>query len=164
MSDQIRFWLLPWLALIAAPAVAGDASWTWADRGNGSRAITIDLVRGDVSVERSPAEARIAIDGSSDAAQVEAVEQPGTVRITDRYPARSTVASTAECLPPADARGDYWSYPARFAVRVRLRPGQPLRIRLKQGDIWLPTTLDGIDAETADGRVLREPSAGIANR
>jgi hypothetical protein len=155
-----------WLVLCAAVAstpVAANATWRWTGKADDRRAVVIDLVRGDVTVERAAAETSIAIESSSEDSQVEAVEQADSVHVSDRYPARSAVAAMADCLPPADERGDYWTYPVRFSVRVRLHPGQPLRIRLKQGNIRLPESLGRIDAATADGQVLRGASVGVVN-
>ena len=150
MGDQIRRWLLLWIALIAAPADAGER-WAWVGRAGDRRPVVIDLVRADVVVEHAPIATGIAIGSSGGAARIEVVDQSDGVRVGDQYPARPAVAAMADCLPPADERGDYWTYPARFSVRVRLRPGQSLRIRLKQGNIRLPADLGGIDAATADG-------------
>lgn len=162
-GKQIVRWALLWIGLAASPTAARPGNWVWTGKASDEREITIDLVRADVLVERAPVSTSIAIDSSIDAARVEAVERNGSIHIGDRYPPRSSIVAMADCSPPADDRGDYWSYPARFAVHVRLGPGQPLRIRLKQGNIRLPAHLHAIDAATSDGQVVRGPSVGVAN-
>lgn len=75
----------------------------------------------------------------------------GAVRIRDAYPSRSNW--TKECLPPAEARGDYWSYVVPMRVTVTIPAGTRLRVRLLSGDIHARTASASFDLQTRDGIV-----------
>ena len=107
--------------MILALALAA-ATWTWNGPSADGRTITLDLVRAEVVIEPVVGPSRIAIEAAESAASIEIVERDRAVLIGDRYPERRAIASLAECLPPVDPRGDYWTYRSGSSCACTSRP------------------------------------------
>lgn len=102
--------------------------------------ITLDLIRADVRIEPSPngaAELRIHATRPDHAARIalRLHRHRQGIAITDLYPTRSPVAAMAECLPPPDARGDFWLADAGLEVVVRVPARRRVTVHLRDGTL-----------------------------
>ncbi|MBO9624702.1 MAG: hypothetical protein J7500_18500 [Sphingomonas sp.] len=107
--------------------------------------ITLDLIRADVRIEPSA-------DGTSrmmvrakrpDQAMritLRLHQDSQAIAVTDLYPMRSHLFTSAECLPPPDVRGDFWLVDAGLEVVLRVPPRTRVTVRLRDGAVRDPRT------------------------
>ena len=120
------------------PAAVEQPFWMWG-RGSAVQTIDIDLVRANVRVVRrdGPLEIRIGrVLGSGRAGEVTiiAAEESGVLKIRDRYPSNPIMAPR-ECLPPLDARGDFWNNSVRFDTVVWVPRATVVIVKVKDGRV-----------------------------
>jgi hypothetical protein len=102
------------------------------------RETDIILVRQDVRSD--PASARLIADTTIDA-----------VRIEDRYPRTGGMDPRHDCLPPEDARGNYWHSDVRLSTIVRVPANVRLVVHLVDGDIDVRAVIGPRDVFTNQG-------------
>ncbi|HEX8063848.1 MAG TPA: hypothetical protein VF535_11595 [Allosphingosinicella sp.] len=116
------------IAAPSSPAAAGPAnapdleersSWHWQGQLNPGSRFRLNLVRASIRIVRRPGAARlelVARRGSLDEIDLEVIQSPGGVEITDIYRRSSPhyLTSRKECLPPDTGRGDFWASDLRL--------------------------------------------------
>ena len=110
------------------------STWTWESPDRDRRRLVIRLVRGSVEIRRREGPVRVEVTRSADRsdrfeAAINVSEQYDLILISDRYPMRSAV-NYRECLPPLDARGDFWSSDVRLFAVVWAPPSLPVGVEL----------------------------------
>lgn len=140
---MIRTAALVVLALISTwvPVTSASASpqwqfgrWEWVGDRDDPRPVVINLVRGTAHVVRRPGPVRIVIDARSKRVDPNVVrfdvrEERDRIAITDTYPKRRLLMTNRECLPPEDARGDFWSNEVWISATVRAPVGVAVDVR-----------------------------------
>ena len=121
--------------IAAAPEVAASATGTWIWTGSKAdrRPVTVRIVRGSYRIVRSdgPVLVSMRVRGHSlDPPTVRfAVEERDRVTISDVYPS-SGLPSFKECLPPNDARGDFWASDAVIDAVIRAPALVPVEVEV----------------------------------
>jgi hypothetical protein len=141
MNTGQRFsWVLGLCAMVMSCMSSADQNgtpssiWSWESPSRNHRQVVIRFVRGSIEVRRRDGPVRVEVIRSAhrsdpfEAAIVVSQEADG-ITISDRYPARSG-ADYRECLPPVDARGDFWSSDVRLTAVVRAPQSLPVRVEL----------------------------------
>ena len=107
--------LLAWPSPILAgraPHATARSAWNWTGSIGDSRPVTIRIVRGSYRIIRDEGPVTVAIKvhsaGGGPVPVKFGVENGDQLIISDVYPA-SGFRSWKECLPPEDARGDFWT-------------------------------------------------------
>jgi hypothetical protein len=101
--------------------------------------VHIDLIRADVTVvpsDNGHVTVTIVAEGSAeDAARlwIDVTEKDGGYSLSDRFPRRSALAFSKECLPPPDERGDYWLVSTKLRVTVAAPTGSRPHISVVEG-------------------------------
>ncbi len=105
-----------------------DAILEW--RGY-TTSIAIEIVRGNVQVIREP-RVDVAVEATSSSAQISLEVTRISIGwlLRDVYPDSSARRVPLECLPPADAHGDFHSSPGRVEVTVRAPPATAVDVRI----------------------------------
>jgi hypothetical protein len=99
----------------------------------------MELIRGEVKVERSSAQ-RIEMEvlgpGNDDLAQIALrISWDGDrTSVIDIFPQRYG-AWQDECLPPPDARGDFWRVHGRPRIVLHVPAGVAVDIRVREGKV-----------------------------
>ena len=99
----------------------------------------MELIRGEVTIERSSAQ-RITIEvlgpGNDDLAQIALrISWDGDrTSVIDIFPQRYG-AWQDECLPPPDARGDFWRVHGRPRIVLHVPAGVVVDIRVREGKV-----------------------------
>lgn len=126
------------IEVLAAFAPDG-AQWNWKRPSSAVRWLDVDLVNATIEILPSDSpmvELSVAIaDDKSGPSAVRLVvlETAGLYRIEDRYPPRSELAASYECLPPSGDRGDFWRYSRALTVRLFVPRGLPVSTRTMAG-------------------------------
>jgi hypothetical protein len=76
--------------------------------------------------------------------------------IVDRYPTWKAAGPRGDCLPPLDARGDFWHSDVRFDAVVRVPPNVRLIVRVMDGDIDVRALRGPRDVVSNQGAILGE--------
>lgn len=136
------------------------AEWRWAGTVTAGGTVEVRLVRGSVRAETIPGrEATVILvrrgDRSDPATAQLSVDTAGIdFRIVDRYPAPSGTGPRGDCLPPLDARGDFWRSDVRLDAVVRIPPHVRLIVRVMDGDVDVRQLAGPRDVSTNQGAVL----------
>ena len=112
------------------------STWIWESPDRDHRRLVIRLVRGSVEIRRREGPVRVEVSRSADRsdpleAAVNVSEQYDQILISDRYPMRSAV-NYRECLPPLDARGDFWSSDVRLIAVVWAPQSLPVGVEIME--------------------------------
>ena len=112
------------------------STWTWESPDREQRRLVIRLVRGSVEIRRREGPVRVEITRSADLsdpfeAAITVSERSDQILISDRYPMRSGV-NYRECLPPLDARGDFWSSDVRLIAVVWAPQSLPVGVEVME--------------------------------
>jgi len=99
----------------------------------------MELIRGEVKVERSSAqsiEMEVLGPGNDDLAQIALrISWDGNrTSVIDIFPQRYG-AWQDECLPPPDARGDFWRVHSRPLIVLHVPAGVVVDIRVREGKV-----------------------------
>jgi hypothetical protein len=99
----------------------------------------MELIRGEVKVERSSAqsiEMEVLGPGNDDLAQIALrISWDGNrTSVIDIFPQRYG-AWQDECLPPPDARGDFWRVHSRPRIVLHVPAGVVVDIRVREGKV-----------------------------
>ena len=129
----------------AAKATVGDQrQWIWRS-GQALRPLTVRIVRGSYRIVRRPGPAVVSMSVFSPGGDPEAVhfsvDARKSVTITDVYP-KAGLRNWKECLPPNDARGDFWASDAFIEAVIEAPPS-------------LPVTVEVMDLRRAEGSAHR---------
>jgi len=132
----------------AAKASVGEQrQWIWRS-GHALRPLTVRIVRGSYRIVRRPGPAVVSMSVFSPGGDPEAVhfsvDAGKSVTITDVYP-RAALRSWKECLPPHDARGDFWASDALIEAVI-------------EAPLSLPVTVEVMDLRRTEGSVHRSSS------
>ncbi len=116
------------------------AEWRWQQPSSEVRSLDIDLVNATVVIfPTEGAQVELTISGadqaSSYAVRLVILETAGRFRVEDRYPPRSVLASSIECLPPNGERGDFWHYARPLTVRLLVPRGMVVTARTMAGAV-----------------------------
>jgi hypothetical protein len=139
------FWALGLSALVMSGVSDADqtgtpaGTWTWESPNREHRPLVIRFVRGSVEIRRREGPVRVEVTRSArlsdpfDAA-LTVLERPDQILISDRYPMRAGV-KYRECLPPLDARGDFWSSDVRLLAVVWVPQDLPVKAEIMDHDL-----------------------------
>ena len=137
-----------------------SAEWRWTGAMRGGGTIEIRLVRGSVHAETIPGQEATVIlvrrgDRSDPVTARLSVDTVGAdFRILDHYPAPNATGPREDCLPPLDARGDFWHSDVRVDAVVRIPARARLIVRVMDGDIDVRPLSGPRDVGTNQGAVL----------
>jgi hypothetical protein len=99
----------------------------------------MELIRGEVKVERSSTrriEMEVLGPGNDDLAQIAfRISWNGDrTSVIDTFPQRYG-AWQDECLPPPDARGDFWRVHSRPRILLHVPAGVVVDVRVREGEV-----------------------------
>jgi hypothetical protein len=136
--------LLTLLALSATGAAPGQASraeppfWEWRSQP-APAALTIDFIRGDITIVRrdGPLEIRVFRSlraGRTEEVRIAVADENGVLVVQDAYPA-SLARLWDECLPPMHERGDFWSNSVFLSAVVTVPPATRVSATVLEGRV-----------------------------
>ena len=139
---------------------AAESRWAGVIRAGGT--VDVRLVRGSIRAETGSGQKVTIIVirrgvRSDPMATGLSINTTGTdLGLSDHYPALINAVGRVDCLPPLDARGDFWHSDVRFDVVLRLPPNIRLLVNLLDGDIDV-RALSGLrGVSTIQGTILGE--------
>ena len=148
---MMRILIIALLVALPAPILAGPApdaapqgAWNWTGSTGDSRPVTVRIVRGSYRIVRGQGPVTVAMKvhsaGGGPAPLKFDVEDGDRLIISDVYPA-SGFRSWKECLPPQDARGDFWASDA--VIDAVIHAPQSVEVRVEVMDPRAPQELSG---------------------
>jgi hypothetical protein len=113
------------------PNYASADVWSWRGKTAESTILDIELVRGQVRVERSPrADVQIEAVPSEPSITVHLTHAEGRLQVRDFYRVRPAWFPMHECLPPPGEHGDFADESGEVKLVVRVPPGVEVHTRI----------------------------------
>jgi hypothetical protein len=113
------------------PNYASADVWSWRGKATESTILDIELVRGQVHVERAPrSDVQIEAVPSEPSITLHLTHAEGRLQVRDFYRVRPAWFPMHECLPPPGEHGDFTDGSGEVKLVLRVPPGVEVRTKI----------------------------------